>query len=318
MAQAPITAEIVTEAGIAAHLAANPNLLPPEISELSDQAAIFASNNTNAFMFTGAADADSENTNFGESLATKAIENVIRLEAERRKEDDPATDASMIAEAGAAHRERLERMREVSYRDGTFFMYGMEIDEEDLDAEMAESASEIDAHSAKYGWDGATAAQMAILYSQWENATGEEKTQLFERMREVGGEQWAEDRAREANERQAGRPRNEATAAERADARASNAEPSEEWAEEQASFAEGIGYDTSEAADFGERAEEVGNGTSLASSVSPESMFDMAAYNSPSEEFNLQGLGGVRVAEAESAQLEQNQTQSGPAFGVRA
>lgn len=125
MAQAPITAEMVTEAGIAAHLAANPNLLPPEISELSDQAAIFASNNTNAFMFTGSADADSENTNFGESLATKAIENVIRLEAERRKEDDP--DASIIAEAGAAMRENLLEMQTVSV--GGITLTGEEIQE---------------------------------------------------------------------------------------------------------------------------------------------------------------------------------------------
>ena len=69
MALAGLTQQSVMEAGVAADLVANPNLLPPAISELSDQAAIFASNNKNAFQFTGSADADSEATNFGDTPA---------------------------------------------------------------------------------------------------------------------------------------------------------------------------------------------------------------------------------------------------------
>lgn len=114
MAQAGVTDQSVLEASIAAHLAANSDLLPPEVSELSDQAALFASNNTNAFMFTGSADADSENTNFGESLSTKAIEKVIKLEERRRKEDDPAGDAGMIAELAARQREEMIRIGRLS------------------------------------------------------------------------------------------------------------------------------------------------------------------------------------------------------------
>ena len=114
MAGEPITPEIVQEAGIAAHLAADPDALPAEISELSDQAAIFASQSINAFMLRGAADADSAATNFGTSLATKAVERMIEIEAERRKDDDPASDASMIADVGARQREELAKMQRIS------------------------------------------------------------------------------------------------------------------------------------------------------------------------------------------------------------
>lgn len=134
MAGEPITSEMLQEAGIAAHLAADPDALPQEISELSDQAAIFASQSINAFMLRGAADADSAATNFGTSLATKAVERMIELEAERRKEDDPASDASMIAEAGARQREELAEMQRVS-------VGGVELSLEEWD-EIAEALND--------------------------------------------------------------------------------------------------------------------------------------------------------------------------------
>ena len=133
MAGEPITSEMVQEAGIAARLATVRDVLPQEISELSDQAAIFASQSINAFMLRGAADADSAATNFGTSLATKAVERMIELEAERRKEDDPASDGSMIAEAGAAMREELAEMQRVS-------VGGVELSLEEWD-EIAETLS---------------------------------------------------------------------------------------------------------------------------------------------------------------------------------
>lgn len=120
MTRAGLTQQSVTEAGIAANLATNPNLLPPAISELSDQAAIFASNNKNAFQFTGSADADSEATNFGEALVTKAIERVLRIEEEERKENDPAKDVGMIVEL--AENQRRESAR---YMNGKFHIDGM-------------------------------------------------------------------------------------------------------------------------------------------------------------------------------------------------
>lgn len=110
MALTELTQQGILEAKIAASLATDPDLLPSKISELSDQAAIFASNNANVFMFTGSADADSENTNFGESLATKAIEKVIELEERRRKEDDPALDTQELLDLGERQRAELQKI----------------------------------------------------------------------------------------------------------------------------------------------------------------------------------------------------------------
>lgn len=180
MARAGLTQQSVIEAGLAADLAATPDLLPSAISELSDQAAIFASNNTNAFMFTGSADADSENTNFGEALATKAIEKTIELEERRRKDDDPAGDAGMIAELAARQREDLAEMTKVTYSDGEFHMFGMDIDVEDMDASVAATLENIDEVAARHNLDAQQTAQLTSLLMAYQNAgSPEEKAEIL-------------------------------------------------------------------------------------------------------------------------------------------
>ncbi|MDJ0641977.1 MAG: hypothetical protein QNJ15_04090 [Erythrobacter sp.] len=180
MARAGLTQQSVIEAGIAADLAAKPDLLPSAIAELSDQAAIFASNNTNAFMFTGSADADSENTNFGEALATKAVEKLIELEERRRKDDDPAGDAGMIAELAARQREDLAEMTRVTYSDGQFHMFGMEIDVEDMDASVADTLENIDEVAARHNLDAQQTAQLTSLLIAYQNAgSPEEKAEIL-------------------------------------------------------------------------------------------------------------------------------------------
>lgn len=208
--EAIITTDNLRDAGIAASMAANPNALPEPSIWFQD----FNFGETMWDAAYGNVDGGSV-SGVGEAVADIAIENVLALEEKRRKEDDPAKDAGMITEL--AERQR-EEMRRVTYQDGKFFMYGLEIDEEDLEAEMEESAGELDEHARKYGWDEATKAQMAVLYASFDQASGQERAVIFEEMREVGGERWAEDRAREAHERRTTRPSNQISASETRDA----------------------------------------------------------------------------------------------------
>lgn len=322
MAQAPIKAEMVTEAGIAAHLAANPNLLPPEISELSDQAAIFASNNTNAFMFTGSADADSENTNFGESLATKAIENVLRLEAERRKEDDP--DASIIAEAGAAMREDLLEMQTISVGG-----VSLTLEEWDAIAEALDDPAIVDAVSEELRAQGKTQAEInEILYLTRMAASIAQKEARGIPL--TAEEQAVKDRLDSDPDARAAVRTGTETVQRVLERTEADMTPEQQATQANTGIVDGSAFvqatrETVDRSSIADRALEVRNGESVtvrdgqsvASSVSPESMFNMAAY-SPSEEFNLQGLDGVQVAMVEPVEVEQNQTQAGPVLGIKA
>ncbi len=147
MAPAELTQRNVTDAGIAAHLADDLNLLPPEISELSDQAALFAGNQYNAFWFTGPADADSSAMNYGEALATKAIEKVIELDERRRKEDDPAGDAGMIVELAAKQREEAVR-----YANGQFLINGIAYSQREVDQALDIAEQRINDRADEEGW----------------------------------------------------------------------------------------------------------------------------------------------------------------------
>lgn len=182
MGNAPITAEMMTEAGIAAHLTLHPNLIPPEIAELSDQAAIFASNNVNIFKFTGAADADSEATNIGTSVAVKAIERAIEID-ERRKREENSADADVIAAAGQAIREDLAELQQVTYSDGQFQMFGMDIDEEDMDASVADTLDNINEVAIRHGLDAQQTANLTSLLVAYQNADSpEEKAEILEQI----------------------------------------------------------------------------------------------------------------------------------------
>lgn len=314
MAQAGVTDQSVLEAGIAAHLSVAPNLLPPEISELSDQAALFASNNTNAFMFTGSADADSENTNFGDSLSTKAIEKVIKLEERRRKEDDPAGDAGMIAELAASQRERLAAMQNVT-------VGGVTLTREEWD-EVAK-ALQTD--------EGVSAARDALMAEGKTSDQANEIIRLTQLLASAAQKQ--QDGIPLTPEEEAAVARVENDPELQADVKTttdaalntvsqSELTPTQNANRDIATIEDGEVFSAARAEMLDEESlvgENIAarDGQSIASSVSPESMFDMAAY-SPSEEFNLQGLDTVRLAAAEPVQLEPAQTQSEPGLGIRA
>ncbi|MXO69030.1 hypothetical protein GRI72_09355 [Altererythrobacter marinus] len=294
MAGEPITSEMVQEAGIAAHLAADPDALPPEVSELSDQAAIFASNSTNAFMFTGAADADSAATNFGTSLATKAVERMIELEAERRKEDDPASDASMIAEAGARQRDAIAEMQSVTYSNGQFHMFGMDIDEEDMDAVVDETLENIDEIAARHGLDAQQTSQLTTWLMAYRNAeTPEQKAEILGQIAEEHPE-IAREMADQTQIDPEMRAQNELSADETQNAEINNIEGEVEFRQ--------AALQTANETEV-ERAELARSGMSNAGNP-------FADTRSPNAEFNAQALDSVRVADADRVQSEPGQSQS--------
>jgi len=302
MAQAGVTDQSVLEAGIAAHLSADPNLLPPEVSELSDQAALFASNSTNAFMFTGSADADSENTNFGDSLSTKAIEKVIELEERRRKEDDPAGDAGMIAELAASQREDLAEMTKVTYSDGQFHMFGMDIDEEDMDAAVDDTLANIDDVAARHDLDPQQAANLTNLLVAYQNAgSPEEKAEILGQIAEAHPEvaQEMAEQAPVVGERR----------------RQSELSNDEALQRDVAAIGDDSDFisaraETLDDASLVEDNLAVREGVSVASSTDLAGSFE-AGFSSASA-FNAQSLEGATVAAAEPVQTEPVQTRSGP------
>lgn len=218
----------------------------------------------------------------GTGVSDIALQERVKLEAERRKEDGP--DASMIAELGAQQREELSAMQSVTYSDSQFHMFGMDIDEEDMDAEMEESETEIDAQATKYGWDDATKAQMALLYAQFNDpdAMGDEKAEVFDRMREVGGEEWAEDRAEEAHERKSINPDRDLSASEQEKGAIATIEDAQVYEEANLEIVDRVGV--------AERAVDVRSGLSNAGNPFGDT-------RGPSSEFNAQASGDVQLAE---------------------
>ncbi|GAB5489644.1 MAG: hypothetical protein Pars2KO_32140 [Parasphingorhabdus sp.] len=106
MAQTQLTDQNVLEAGIAASLAAHPELLPEPSVYFQD----FNFGKTMWDAAFGNVDGGSV-SGVGEAVADIAIDNKMQLEEKRRKEDDPAKDADLIVQAGKDSREALARMQ---------------------------------------------------------------------------------------------------------------------------------------------------------------------------------------------------------------
>ena len=113
MAQAELTQQSVIEAGIAASLASDPELLPePSIwfQDFSFGGTMFDAAFGNAEALGGV----------GEAISDVAIDNRLELERKEREENDPAKDAGMIVEL--AENQRRESAR---YMNGRFHIDGM-------------------------------------------------------------------------------------------------------------------------------------------------------------------------------------------------
>ena len=147
MALAGLTQQGVLEAVIAADLVANPNLLPPAISELSDQAAIFAFDQHAIYLPTGANEPGASIVN-AETVTTAKI-----LEADQRDRNRSIEDLNEISAAGARSREDLARLQETTavYADGQFTMFGMTVEEDDLNTAIDNALQDYDAYADRHG-----------------------------------------------------------------------------------------------------------------------------------------------------------------------
>ena len=109
MAEGPITADMVRDAGIAASMAANPNALPEPSIWFQD----FSFGQTMWDAAYGNVDGGNV-SGVGEAVADVAINNVLEMEERKRKEDDPAKDAGMITELAERQRDEIIRIGRIS------------------------------------------------------------------------------------------------------------------------------------------------------------------------------------------------------------
>jgi hypothetical protein len=190
-------------------------------------------------------------------------------------------------------------MQAVTYSDGQFHMLGMDIEKEDMDAVVDETLENLDEVSARHGLDTQQTAQLSTWLMAYRTGTPEQQAEILGRIAEAHPE-IAREMGKSALQRQEQRTQNEMTHEERQDAVASTTLPDEDWEAEQSEFAEAIGYDEAEAVEFGERALEIGNGTSMVGSTDLARSFE-AGFNA-APEFNAQAAGDVQFAQAAPAQ----------------
>ncbi len=113
MAQAELTQQSVIEAGIAASLASDPELLPEPSIWFQD----FTFGGT---MFDAAFGNAEALGGVGEAISDVAIDNRLELERKEREENDPAKDAGMIVELA-----EIQRRESARYVNGRFHIDGM-------------------------------------------------------------------------------------------------------------------------------------------------------------------------------------------------
>ncbi len=285
MAISQVTAINLRDAGIAAHLAASPTKLP-------SPSVYFQDFNFGATMWDAAyGNVDGGSVSgVGEAVADIAINNVLKLEEEQRKKDDPASDASMITEL--AERQR-EAMQAVFYSNGQFHMFGMDIDEEDTDAAVNDTLENIDDIAARHGIDAQQKAELATMLIAYQNAdTPEEKAEILSEIADKQPE-IAREMADDANSKREARNQNDLTNDETQNLQAEQIEAPVDYqtVQEQAALSEG--YSANAAETNARETVQIREGVS--SSGNP-----FESDYSPSVEFNAQAVG-VQLADATRA-----------------
>lgn len=247
----------------------------------------------------------------GDSVSGIAIKSYDDETGNRRGRDKDKDEGGLSWDDVQDARERMRaEIENISLRDGKFSIFGMEIDEADMDAAVKDTLSNFDAFAAKHNLTGQDKDQFQqwLLYYDSLPEGDPRKADAMRNMTRInpGG---ARAIAEDANAFQGGRLANEVTREETVDARAAEAAPTDDWSAQQTDFAEANGYTEAEAVDFGDRALEIGRGTSVVGSTDLASSFEASFSAAP--EFNAQASGNVQLAQAELQQTSPNQ--SGPA-----
>jgi len=227
----------------------------------------------------------------GLGVADVAADERIKLEAEERKKDDPASDAGLIVELGA--RQRAEAVR---FANGTYYLNGMAISEVEMDEALAMTRAELDEIARENNWTASQRAQAERALDQAENTTGEERTEILSTaenaipgLTDAIGQNVVEIRQRG--------PQSDLTHVETRDA--DTAQVEDVSVREQLIEAASDNSQTIEIASISRTSQSVGDNP-------------FADTRSPAAEFNAQAAGNVQFAEAMPPQNAP--TASGPSL----
>ena len=175
MAQAELTQQSVIEAGIAASLASDPDLLPEPSIWFQD----FTFGGT---MFDAAFGNAEALGGVGEAISDVAIDNRLEFERKEREENDPAKDAGMIVEL--AENQRRESAR---YVNGNFHINGMMIAQADMDRAVDLTLEQLPEISAREGWTSEQEDTARDILTDYKAADGnpEQQAQILSRAEDV-------------------------------------------------------------------------------------------------------------------------------------
>jgi len=286
-----VTADSVRDAGIAAHLAVDPAVLPEPSIYFQD----FNFGGTMWDAAYGNVDGGSV-SGIGAAVSDIAIEERMALEAEERKKDDPASDASMIAELAARQREATAR-----FSDGHFYFRGMKLTTDEMNEALQMTRDNLPEIARREGWSD---EQLAREESRIDAAIAETDPQRkailigeIERDNPV----LAEELENSAEMIVESRTENELTSDETAQGRINSIDDINEYQE--------AALQVLDSADTAGMAIEAINGTvSVASSTDLANSFEAAFSATPA--FNTQASGDTQLAQAEPVQT--SPTLSGP------
>ena len=235
-----------------------------------------------------------------------AAETIIELARElKERNDNDGKDAAIavMEEIQAAELERIS----VGYSNGQFHMFGMDIDEEDMDAVVADTLENIDDVAIRHDLSAQEKAELQRLLMAYESAeTPEQKAQILEQIANAQPEV-AQEMAKNTQIDPEQRNQARLDESEVAQRDTVNLQSDGQFANAAASSLDG-----SNALAVNVSIRE----GSYSASASPESMFDMAAYSPPADEFNAAAQGQTVLAQTDLT-LEPNvaPTLSGPAAG---
>lgn len=162
-----VTADSVRDAGIAAHLAVDPAVLP-------EPSIYFQDFNFGGTMFDALFGNAEALGGVGAGISDVALEERMALEAEDRKKDDPAGDASMITELATRQREEAVR-----FMNGTYYLNGMSISEIEMEEALTMTRAELDEIAETNNWTASQRMQAERTLDRAESATGQERADIL-------------------------------------------------------------------------------------------------------------------------------------------
>lgn len=251
-----------------------------------------------------------ENLNLSAGSYDTAAEEIIELAREQKERNDNDGKDAAIAVMEEIQAAELERLS-VSYSDGQFHMFGMDIDEEDMDAVVADTLENIDDVAKRHDLSVQEKAELQRLLMAYENAeTPEQKAQILEQIANAQPEV-AQEMAK--NTQIDPEQRNQAQLDD-----TEVAQRDVNGIEDNGAFVAATDRSGAvEQADTVDIALELrsGNSISMAGSMDMANSFE-AGFSPPAEEFNAAASGEVSLAQTDLT-LESSAvpTFSGPALG---